>query len=206
MNIIGINRWFKGQTDGRSRFTVPDGNEEWKIISKPLGNSLVPGFAGAPGFELVPGNGGLRAPSYDQTTDEEQFVTIDIPMDYKLGIEMIAYLDWCPRTSEGGRVIWGMEYSGYPQGQNKVISADGSSNAGSKIIYAEDWSPNVEGLVREVRMVNNVRLNMPRHTFMIRLFRHASDPRDTLNTDAMALSLLVHYQADTIGGSTETGK
>ncbi len=205
-NFQQVNNLFQMDNNrGAGRLLYPPGKEEWGIIEVRLNETLVPGFAGAPGFEVIDSMAPLRAPAYDPDAVEEQFFGFMFPLNYALGTRVHIGLSWSGSTKKTGETVrWGMDIAGHgcTDTQPGGVAPMGFPGEPGRVgrYFAESKTAG-EAVFVESEFGQGPAFDTSLWKVKGRLFRDATNPKDTYNADAYVSSLQCHYRINTLGGS-----
>lgn len=162
----------------------------------------------APDWQVFRNNGagspGVYVWAYDNnaaSSEDELFLTIQIPHDYKLGSPIYPHLHWSPLTNDAGVVTWGLEYtwvdyqSTFAATTILTANSESFSNAQYAHFITEFGAIIPTGDQDGISSI-----------LCVRLFRNSSASADTYTGKAALLSFDIHYEANTIGSRTEYSK
>lgn len=142
---------------------------------------------------------------FSPSTEQEVYFTIQIPHSYKVGTTLYPHVHWTTTTGtpSGTDVVWGLEYTVMKIGgnfgnttlitSNTVIPLIGNpSGTNQHLITA---FPAISGNGIEISTI-----------LVCRLYRAATDSRDTFAQTVGLLGFDIHYESDTQGSRTEYTK
>ena len=134
--------------------------------------------------------------------EEELYITVQIPHNYKLGTDLHPHVHWTTAagTPSGSNVVWGLEYTIVAVGgtfpntvtirKNTLIPECGTPSGTAQHLIS-GFSP-VSGSWLGISSV-----------IICRLFRAAGDAADTFPNDVGLLGFDIHYEQDTQGSRDE---
>jgi len=134
--------------------------------------------------------------------EEELYITVQIPHDYKLGSDLHPHVHWTTATGtpSGSNVVWGLEYT---------IVAVGGTFPKTVTILANNVIPEcgtpsgtAQHLISGFSPVSGTGLGIS-SVLICRLFRAAGDAADTFPNDVGLLGFDIHYEQDTQGSREE---
>lgn len=171
----------------------------------PWDDLTVAGFAiktggTAPNFTTFGPSGTLNAYQFSNTTDDQAWLSFQMPHSYWEGSSIIPHVHWArtAATGAGNNVIWGLEY----EWQNIDSAFAGPSTiyvtnaiSGTNWYHQLSEFPTVSGSGKKISSV-----------FTCRIFRLASSTADDYDKPAALLQVDIHYQKDTIGSATSSAK
>ncbi len=121
-------------------------------------------------------------------TTEEMSGSFEVIHDYKEGTDLRPHIHWAPSNANAGSVKWQMEITVATVGQAytsvSTISATQASNGVDREHQAVEFDI-IDGSTFTIGTVIH-----------FRLFRDPTDGADTYGSDAILLSLGVHYEID----------
>lgn len=187
--------------DGTDMQHLADARHRWTDCMAQLTGAKLAGVKD-PGFDVWVG--GVRAYAFDAGTEEEAYISVQVPHDYVTGSDFIPHIHWTPKTSGTGLVQWGLEYT---------VGAIGSVFSASGTLLSDSVHPTPIGgtlvanthYLTTLGTVSGAGLGL---SFVLqgRLFRNATGTADTYGADAFGLSFDLHYQSDGLGSRYETTK
>lgn len=142
---------------------------------------------------------------FSPTIEEELYITVQIPHDYKVGSDLHPHVHWTTATGtpSGSDVVWGIEYT---------IAAVGGTfpNTGiltSNTLVTECGTPSGTGqhLISPFSPVSGAGLGIS-SVLICRLFRVAGDAADTFPNTVGLLGFDIHYEQDTQGSREQWTK
>ena len=143
--------------------------------------------------------------SFDATSEEEIYFTIQLPHRYKEGTDVCPHVHWCPASNGTGtqKVSWGLEYT-----WSNIGSVFGSTTT----IYGNTSYPDETLVANKHYLTDFTDIDGTGQTISsmlsCRLFRDATGAgaTDDYADDAGLLEFDLHYQIDTQGSREEASK
>ncbi len=132
------------------------------------------------------------------TTTEEVSGVLEIDHDYKEGTDIIPHIHWLPTDASAGNVVWQLEYTILTEG-------DIASTATTINVIDGTNSTAWEQLRISFPTISGTGLTIGDQIFF-RLYRDPTNGSDTYGVDAAAATVGFHYQANSLGSTTETTK
>lgn len=135
---------------------------------------------------------GLYTLDFDDDTMEQVFVTYQLPHTRAYGTNMEPHFHWQSELNNTGNVVWCMEYSGanisgmFTPWETKCTVSASLGDSRYHVMSPEIVIPNATFTASAMGK--------------LRLFRNATDTRDTLVGDAKLLQFDVHIYKDKLGG------
>jgi hypothetical protein len=138
---------------------------------------------------------------FDDSTDEETWLWLQLPHSYKLGTDLDCHIHWSPMTANTGNVRWCMAYTfgdigatmPNPAAATCVNSA--ADNEQYKHLYADLMNIDGSGISGVSAMLG------------VYLYREGTDGvNDTFTGDAAFFEFDCHFQMDTPGSGSEQSK
>ena len=173
----------------------------------PLLAALVPAVAGPDLVQFMEdgdSSTGVFAYAFDKTTEEQVYLTVQLPHGYKLGSTIYPHIHWSPMVNGGSgtKVSWGLEYTWQDLGS--VFPA-------STIIYGNAHVPSDAVPLAKKSYLTPIGSGISTSglgissTLICRLFRDASGAgaTDDYDNDAAVMSFDFHYEMDSIGSDEE---
>lgn len=158
--------------------------------------------ASPPALAAIFSTGNLLGYSFDDSTDEQGYFTLQFPHSWKEGTVIYPHVHWMAATTNTGSATWGFEYnwanvsSNYASGPATIIAVDATGGQWNHQIAAFPAITNTAATVSSV--------------LVGRFFRDAnaseSGATDDLTGDAVLLSLDIHIQVDGLGSSEQYTK
>lgn len=131
-------------------------------------------------------------------TMEQLFGSFEIPHDYKEGSTLRPHIHWAPSNANLGDVKWNISYS-----LKNRYGVYNSSNVISSISSANGIEN--EHIIEEFDLIEDPTLLIGA-TCQFRLYRDPSVVEDDYNSDALLLSLGIHYEVDGDGSKQVMSK
>lgn len=175
------------------------------FLLHPWDDITVAGFAiktggTAPNFTTFGPSGTLNAYQFSNTTDDQAWLSFQMPHSYWEGSSIIPHVHWArtAATGAGTNVIWGLEYEWQNidaafAGPSTIYVTNGIS--GTNWFHQLSEFPTVPGTGKKISSV-----------FTCRIFRLSSSTADDYDKPAALLQVDLHYQKDTIGSATSSAK
>ncbi len=142
---------------------------------------------------------------FSPTIEEELYITVQIPHDYKVGSDLHPHVHWTTVTGtpSGSNVVWGLEYTLVAVGgtfPNTVIIT-------SNTLIPECGTPSGTGqhLISPFSPVSGAGLGIS-SVLICRLFRAPGDAAATFPNTVGLLGFDIHYEQDTQGSRTQWTK
>lgn len=177
----------------------------WDDLRFPA-NDVNPGVANAPDWTLVaPGTTGtgdfgqLYVLEFNQNTEEEVYLNVQLPHAWKEGSEIRPHIHWINHTQSVGDVVWGIEYA--IANVNGYFPADTTKQ--SVVATCAPW---VDGEIKhQIDSFGGIDMTGFEISCMllIRLYREADNPLDTADDDVGLLEFDIHIQYDSDGSEEE---
>lgn len=146
-----------------------------------------------PTWEAFRGN--VQAWGFSPTSQENLYFEVQIPHGWVIGSEIRPHIHWSPGVSTNtGDVVWELTYSwANPNDAFPAPTAVTATQAAAGAYEHQlvSWTPIAGTGMRESSVL------------LCRLSRVATDAADTFTADAFALSVDIHYQADSLGSVDE---
>lgn len=147
--------------------------------------------AGASAPDLVTLTGNILAYAFDGgSTAEQLYGSFELNHEYKEGTDIFPHIHWAPVNANAGNVKWNLEYSVASKDSAFAVATTISctdANLGANTHHVVEFSA-ISGTGRKVGDV-----------IAFRLYRDPADASDTYASDAILLSLGIHYQVDSTG-------
>lgn len=137
--------------------------------------------------------GGIYLVAFSQFDMQEGFANFHIDHDYALGSPIYPHIHWSVSNSSIGTVRWGFEYSIAKGHQQEAFSEPIT-------VYVEQTTDGTAfkhyiAEVPDLLAISGVGIE-PDTIIMLRVFRDATNPADTLDALAYGICVDLHYQAD----------
>lgn len=184
-----------GPVDGSEFFITPP---QWDDVNVDLGRTR--GTGGGADADWDPFAGGtMRAYSFDAGSDEELYVSFQVPHSYKFATDMHCHMHWAASTTNVGTVRWCMDFT-FQQIDSTYTSGtvarciEGTTTGTAWVHQLTEFTPDVTGF----SSVSAI--------FIARLYRDAdasTGGTDTYTGDAFGLAFDCHIQKDTNGSRSE---
>lgn len=153
-----------------------------------------------PTLTAFPTGSATKLYAFPDGTDKEVYCSVQLPHKYKEGADAHVHIHWAPATASSNDVVWGMDYTwantltpaAYPAAQNTTYTADaGNLQWGHQL--AEFTALSGSG-----KKISSV--------IVMRIYRDADNVADSYTDSAFLVSVDVHFEMDSLGSNTETGK
>jgi len=130
--------------------------------------------------------------AFSPSSNEELFLIAQMPHSYKEGTDIFPHWHWIVTNSDSGDVVWCIEYTwanindefDFVSGDYCVV--DSTTNASNIHLMTPHLVLN--GTNKTASSIINARL-----------YRNATDPRDTYTSDAYLLEFDIHYKIGRLG-------
>lgn len=168
----------------------------WRDMIMPFTAATAPAL-NAPGFIKVRDDGagstGVYGYGFDDSAEENLFITFHIDHDFKVGSAFYPHIHWAPLSSGVGVVRWGIEWTFAPR------TATPSALPVTTYTYLEQagcGTPYAHQVIEVADPGITLPGCEPDTLIMARVFRDATHANDTYVGDAVGLFLDAHYQVD----------
>lgn len=137
--------------------------------------------------------GNFRALHFPGWGTTHAYCFLSVPYDLKEGTKLFPEFHWCPKSNQSGRVRFGTEVVLLPEGN--------AANFGTPIVSIFEHNMSSQNYMRHMKTVFpetaaiDTSALSPGDMVLIRLYRDASNSRDTYNDDIASLKFLVNYEA-----------
>jgi len=168
----------------------------WDNIRVPM-SAVKLGQTNPPGWITFNG-GDLVVLGFDDARKENVYFTVQLPHSYKEGTDLEAHIHWSPITTNGGNVMWDLEY------QWANISATFPASTVVPLVDAADGTA-WKHQIHEMTSIDGTGKELS-SMLVCRLSRLGADGGDTHVGDAALLGVDFHYQIDAPGSYTEYTK
>lgn len=168
----------------------------WRDNLAELSSAGIGGGGNAPLWATFVGSTG--AYSFSASVLKELFITFHIDHDYARGTKLYPHIHWTADTADTGVARWGFEFTVAKGHQQEAFPA-------TTTIYVEQAFTGAAfthmiGEASEADAIDGETLGIEPDTVVVmRVFRDAADPADTLTAAAFGLFADLHYQADRRG-------
>jgi hypothetical protein len=136
-----------------------------------------------------------------QTTaanEQEAMFSIQLPHSYKRGTAVYPHLHFIPATTNGGNIVWGLEFvsgplvGAYPTASTTYFMTNSATLRTNMTMVIQGW-PAIPGTgMKESSCIFG------------RIFRYSrSTGADTYTSDVFGISFDLHFQRDTLGSTDE---
>jgi len=129
--------------------------------------------------------------NFDDTTEEEVYITFQLPHARKIGSDMEPHFHWETEDNTAGNVVWCMEFS------NANIGGNFSTFQTRCVISASTENNNIHIMSPEI-YIPNVTLGASAMG-KIRLYRDSTNISDTYGADAKLIQFDIHIKIDKLG-------
>ena len=153
----------------------------------------------APTQGAIFASGGIQGLLFDGSTQvNEVYSSGEILHSYKQGTNLYPHIHWMATTTDTGNVTWYLEYT--------VISVQGTYATPVTINVTQNTTGTawVHSLA-EFTAINGTSLTIGSQ-IAFRLYRNATAPTDTYESNAALLSFGIHYQMDSVGSTNISSK
>jgi hypothetical protein len=124
------------------------------------------------------------------------FCEVQLPHGYKEGSDIIPHVHWAPSTTNTGNVVWVMDYqwqnNGGTYGTNVSITATEAANGTALKSQMTSFGA-INGAGKSISSI-----------LLIKFYRYGGS--DSFTGSAYLLGFDVHYEINTVGSRTTTGK
>lgn len=163
-----------------------------------------------PGFTVFLTNGagsqGVFLYWFDAAVEEELYFAVQLPHSYKEGTNITPHVHWVPKTNGavGEVVSWGLEYAwannGVTFGNTTIIYTNTHNPADNPLVASRQYKSFFAAIAGAGKTISSM--------LVCRLFRDATATglTDSYTDDAGLLEIDFHYEQDTVGSRTITGK
>jgi len=170
------------------------------------------GGSNSPVWTLFKNDGASSNPSqgvflwmFSATSEQEIYFSVQIPHSYKVGTSLYPHVHWTTSTGtpSGSNVVWGLEYTVMKIGGNFGNTTSISSNTVIPPIGTPTGT--TQHLITAFSAIpgNGIEIST---ILVCRLYRAATDSRDTFGNAVGLLGFDIHYESDTQGSHTEYTK
>jgi hypothetical protein len=180
--------------NGTSTYTH---HKEMEISGVSFGPGNSPASTKYQGFDML---------RFDRATEEEIFLTVEIPAKYKdagtIRIDVDFFVENPPVATGDEVVVWGVEYKAFSHGDVFDFSS-GTATATDTVTITDGES---------ARVIHDAQINLTTTGFaaedhlMLRIYRDATNPNDTYDNeavgadnDAWVFDLEAHFECNTLG-------
>lgn len=155
----------------------------------PVENIKTTGASNVPDYSVFLNN--TYTLRFDSGTDEQGFITIQLPHSYQAGTNIDAHFHWTPTTTDTGNVTWCIEYT--------WANID-STFGGTSIQCSSDPA---DGTAFKHQMTPQIELDGTgkglSSMIVARIYRDANAGSDTYAADAALLEFDIHYIKNKMG-------
>lgn len=134
--------------------------------------------------------GDTQVLAFSPTQLQEGFLSIQMPHSRLDNTLLKPHFHWSPSNTNTGAVVWCLEYT------CANINAAFTLSDIKCTIDAGDGQTNKHQMTEMINISNSLEASA---MCMIRIFRNATDTRDTYNANALLLEFDIHYTAQSIG-------
>ena len=149
------------------------------------------GGATEPPMQLFKDN--IYMAAFSQNDMQEGFASFHIDHDYAMGTNMYPHIHWSCNTTSTGTVRWGFEYT-LAKGHQQMVFTPAVT------VYKEQYCDGTQykHYVAEVSDADVIPFTYlePDTIILMRVFRDATHPNDTLDAQAFGVCVDLHYQVD----------
>jgi hypothetical protein len=185
--------------DGRLRITnnVNINPTAWDDIRVPLTRARILGQASDADFDVYKGS--VRAFTFDDTTDEEIFFSVQLPHNFTYGTNIHPHVHWAPTNTNTGDVRWCLEYT---------LAEEGGTFGGTTTdcFLSAGTGTADEHILAEFSDIDGSAIDTLSAMLLCRLYRDANHVDDDYNADAVGLEIDFHYEIDDFGSRLEAVK
>jgi len=189
--IDGAN-YTEVEPDGTVKF-VGDATV-WEDMRAPATAINPPGQESDPDWDNT--NGGWL---FDADGIEILWIVLQVPHAYKEGSAIYPHVHWQPTSTNGGDVLWRIDYK-----WTNIDATDAGSATpleitptagGTALKHQQDSFAAIDGTGKTISSIISVKLS-----------RMGNDDDDTYTGDALLKEFDIHYQIDTVGSRSELVK
>lgn len=191
--ILGSNTWNGAEVISGGAIIDPP---VWDDIRVPLSRAKAVGAGSDADFEVFIDD--TMAYTFETGSDEELFISAQLPHDYKLGSSLDAHIHISPSNTDTGNVVFCLEYTFQMIGGTfaSTTTICSSTCAGSGTAFTHTYC--------DIGNISGAAITGVSAMLVARIYRDVSE--DTYNADMFGLEVDFHYQKDTLGSRQETSK
>lgn len=130
--------------------------------------------------------------AFDPSSNEQVYMTSQLPHKRKENSSIYPHFHWTPSDNESGDVVWCIDY-------NWANINETFSEKDTKCVVDSTNSIENQHLMTKEIFINGTDKNSSA-MLKSRLYRNATDSRDTYSSDAYMIEFDIHYFSDKLGG------
>jgi hypothetical protein len=123
---------------------------------------------------------------------------MEILHNYREGSDIIPHVHWCATTTGAGNVVWQLEYAWINGGGTITTSTTVTVTVATTTVVGQEVRTSFGAISGTGKTMGG--------RFVFRLFRDPAHASDTYGADAATMDFGIHYEIDTVGSRTVTGK